>query len=38
MMDAGRVRFFEGRFAPWPVSALNDTPEAASEMRRRLGF
>jgi uncharacterized protein len=38
MMDAGRVRLFDGRFAPWPVSPLNDTPEAADAMRRRLGF
>jgi uncharacterized protein len=38
MMDAGRVRLFDGRFVQWPVSPLNDTPEAADEMRRRLGF
>jgi uncharacterized protein len=38
MMDAGRVRLFDGRFVQWPVSPLNDTPEAAGEMRRRLGF
>ncbi|HXT77993.1 MAG TPA: mitochondrial fission ELM1 family protein [Acetobacteraceae bacterium] len=38
MREAGRIRPFEGRFAPWPVSPLNDTPEAAAEMRRRLGL
>ena len=38
MMGEGRVRPFEGRFAAWPVSPLNDTPEAAAEMRRRLGL
>jgi mitochondrial fission protein ELM1 len=38
MVDAGRVRLFDGRFVQWPVSPLNDTPEAAAEMRRRLGF
>ncbi len=38
MQDAGRVRPFEGRYAPWPVTPLNDTPEAAAEMRRRLAF
>lgn len=38
MRDAGRIRPFEGRYAPWPVAPLNDTPEAAAEMRRRLAF
>jgi mitochondrial fission protein ELM1 len=38
MRDEGRVRLFEGRFAPWPVSPLNDTPEAAARMRQRLGL
>jgi mitochondrial fission protein ELM1 len=38
MMDEGRVRPFDGRFSPWPVSPLNDTPEAAAEMRQRLGL
>lgn len=36
MMNEGRVRPFEARFVQWPVSPLNDTPEAAAEMRRRL--
>ncbi len=38
MVDAGRIRPFEGRYAPWPVTPLNDTPEAAAEMRRRLSL
>lgn len=35
---ADRVRDFAGRLEQWPVSPLDDTPEAAAEMRRRLGF
>jgi uncharacterized protein len=38
LMDEDRVRPFQGRFATWPVSPLNDTPAAAAEMRRRLGI
>jgi uncharacterized protein len=38
MMDAGRVRLFEGRFSTWNASPLNDTPAAAAEMRHRLGL
>jgi mitochondrial fission protein ELM1 len=38
MRDEGRVRLFDGRFAPWPVSPLNDTPRVAATMRQRLGF
>jgi mitochondrial fission protein ELM1 len=38
MMDEDRIRPFEGRFSTWAVSPLNDTPKAADEMRRRLGF
>ena len=38
MRDTDRVRMFEGRFAPWPVTPLNDTPDAAREMCRRLGL
>ena len=34
----GRVRRFAGRYEAWPVEPLDDTPEAAAEMRRRLGF
>ncbi len=34
----GRVRPFAGRYEDWPVEPLDDTPEAAAEMRRRLGF
>ena len=39
-MDAlirdGRVRDFSGRLDLWPVQPVNDTLEAADEMRRRL--
>jgi mitochondrial fission protein ELM1 len=38
LLQADRIRPFEGRFATWPVSPLNDTPEAAATMRRRLGI
>ena len=38
MRDEGRVRMFDGRFAPWRAAPLNDTPAAAAEMRRRLGL
>jgi hypothetical protein len=38
MIEAGRVRPFEGRFSTWKVAPLNDTPEAAAEMRHRLGL
>jgi mitochondrial fission protein ELM1 len=34
----GRIRPFEGRFAPWPVSPLDDTPAAAAEVRHRLAL
>jgi mitochondrial fission protein ELM1 len=34
----GRVRDFTGRLEMWPVEPLDDTPEAAAEMRRRLGI
>jgi len=34
----GRVRPFRGRLESWDVSPLDDTPWAAAEMRRRLGF
>jgi mitochondrial fission protein ELM1 len=36
LMDEDRIRPFEGRFATWKVSPLNDTPLAAAEMCRRL--
>jgi mitochondrial fission protein ELM1 len=38
LLDEGRIRPFEGRFSTWTVVPLNDTPEAAAEMRRRLGL
>lgn len=34
----GRIRHFQGRYDHWPVAPLDDTAEAAQEMRRRLGF
>ena len=37
LVAEGRVRRFSGRLEMWPVAPLNDTPEAAAEMRRRLG-
>ena len=33
-----RVRSFAGRLELWPVEPVDDTPAAAAEMRRRLGF
>jgi mitochondrial fission protein ELM1 len=38
MCDEGRVRRFDGRFAPWQATPMNDTPEVAAAMRQRLGF
>lgn len=38
MIDEGRVRLFDGRFAEYPVTPMNDTPEAAALMRQRLGL
>jgi mitochondrial fission protein ELM1 len=38
MCDEGRIRLFDGRFAAWPVTPLNDTPRAATMMRQRLGL
>jgi len=38
MVNEDRIRPFAGRFAPWPVSPLNDTPDAAAEMRHRLAL
>ena len=34
----GRVRWFDGRLQDWKVAPLDDTAEAAAELRRRLGF
>jgi mitochondrial fission protein ELM1 len=34
----GRARPYRGRFEHWPVSPIDDTPEAAAEMCRRLGY
>jgi uncharacterized protein len=38
MRDEGRVRMFDGRFAPWRATPMNDTPQAAATMRQRLGM
>jgi mitochondrial fission protein ELM1 len=38
MMNEGRIRPFAGRFVQWPVTPLDDTLEAATELRRRLGI
>jgi uncharacterized protein len=34
----GRVRAFAGRLETWDAAPLNDTAEAAAEVRRRLGL
>jgi uncharacterized protein len=38
LIQEGRVRPFAGRLETWPVLPVNDTQEAAAEMRRRLDF
>jgi uncharacterized protein len=38
LLRDGRVREFAGRLELWPATPLNDTPQAAAEMRRRLGL
>jgi hypothetical protein len=38
LAEAGRVRDFAGRYETWPTRPLDDTAEAAAELRRRLGF
>jgi uncharacterized protein len=38
LIEDGRVRPFRGRFEDWAARPLDDTREAAQEMRRRLGF
>ena len=38
LLREGRIRPFEGRFAPWPAVPLDDTQAAADEMRHRLGL
>jgi uncharacterized protein len=38
LKEDGRIREFQGRFETWAAAPLNDTQEAADEMRRRLGF
>ena len=34
----GRIRTYRGRLDLWDAQPLDDTPAAAAEMRRRLGF
>jgi len=38
LLAEGRVREFAGRCEIWPVEPLDDTAQAASEVRRRLGL
>ncbi len=38
LLALGRVRRFAGRLETWVAAPLDDTAEAAAEMRRRLGF
>jgi uncharacterized protein len=38
MRDEDRIRWFDGRYAPWSVAPMNDTPAAAAAMRQRLGL
>jgi uncharacterized protein len=38
LLAEGRVRPFAGRFETWPAQPLDDTPEAAAEVRWRLGL
>jgi len=38
MLADGRVRDFAGRLEIWDTAPLDDTPAAAAELRRRLGF
>ncbi len=38
LLAGGRVRPFAGRLETWAAQPLNDTPEAAAEVRRRLGL
>jgi mitochondrial fission protein ELM1 len=38
MLTDGRVRNFAGRLDIWDTAPLDDTPAAAAELHRRLGF
>jgi uncharacterized protein len=38
LLRDGRVRAFAGRLELWPAAPLDDTPQAAAEMCRRLGL
>ena len=37
LVNDGRIRHFEGRYAWWPVESIDDTPMAGAEVARRLG-
>jgi mitochondrial fission protein ELM1 len=38
LIDAGRVRPYQGRFGTWPVEPLDDTAAAAAAMCHRFGY
>lgn len=38
LLQAGRVRMFDGRMRDWQVAPLDDTQAIAQEMRHRLGL
>ena len=38
LLDADRIRPFTGRLEVWPVEPIDDTQQAADEMRRRLNL
>ncbi|WP_419729304.1 mitochondrial fission ELM1 family protein [Lichenicola sp.] len=38
LVDAGRIRSFNGRFESWNAAPLDDTDAVAAEMCRRLGL
>ncbi len=38
LIDAGRVRTYQGRYETWPVQPIDDTPAAAAAMCRRFGY
>lgn len=38
LVDAGRLRPYQGRFETWPVAPVDDTAAAAADMCRRFGY
>ena len=38
LLDDGRARIFDGRLQAWTTSPMDDTRQAADEMRHRLGL